>query len=1426
MKPVVITAGTAQRYYYEKDPIFNEDGSGNNIEFQGTTAEALGLEGFATKEQFKNILEGKDPDSGAQLVGDGGNEKKRAAIDLPFSAPKSVSHAALVLEDDRVVEAHDKAVEKALEFIEKNYAKTRAYEKDENGENQRVERYTGNIAVAKVKHSTARPVDGQAPDPSLHTHSLIMNITYDKESDSFKALSNEDIFKNQKLIQDVYKSELAKELQKSGFSIEHKSNGNFEIAGYDQNILNNFSKRHFEVEKEKEALRTQGFEGSEGLLDEVSQHNSKSGKVDMSKEELVGNWANQHEKEGLTGLDELREKIDREGSKESNFKYSAKEVMEIAAQNLHSNESVFSQEDLLKESLKVGRGHYGIEDFEKELEGIKKIGQKESSELVRVDEDKFTTKGMKDIESENTKIVKNQKSFGSLMSKEEARDAIKAFEEEKGWNMTVGQRNAVEQLLTNDSQFLAIQGDAGVGKTTLLEAFRIANEMKETNAGIQILAPTGKAASEAFEASGIDSATVDSFLIKNKDKKVEDTFNEIKDKNEKAIQSGSVFKSTYIPKDKEKDFKQANEDFKKRTYKSVSKNVTTGRNYYKVDKFEELKFGKQKGATRKSSFEVKGDIFKNVSETKLKDGTTIKQERTEWNPLKSSKIKGFDSVMSWSSYKNVEKEAGNRFKDFLKSDKKFGERFKDLLDSDKYVKSKDTGFSVSLAGITVSKSSHTKENGEGKSSWNVSAFGSKVLDISKDTAVKSFEGNKEGKDWKINVETKTSGFTLFGTGVKTKVETVKDKEGNVLSSRGVKEKSIFGIKFGKMTTMENGVVSETSYSKVGEKTLNVDTKLAGEYSTSKANEVAEQIKKDTVTSLNGDKILVVDESSMLSAKKANELLKYAEENNVRVVFMGDSKQLQSIESGRFFDQLKENTQTVEVTESVRQRGNKEAKEMVDKVASKDILGGLEDLEKWKGGSIVESNSFSERVQVAAAEIIKSEKDTLVVAGTRKEVGEVNDNVRAAKFGSKDFGDTYEVKVGKNLSSFAKQRADTFHEGQIVSSNVEIQGLKKYKEYEVVGKDTKHNTLTVKDENGKQVKIDLTENGRSLAVKEKETRNFAEGDRIVFLKNDKEKGVFNGELAYISKIDGNQFTVQKENGKEVQIDVSKYKDIDHGYAVTVNKSQGTTAKNVVAMFSTENGSMNNYNFSYVALSRHKENVTLVVDNYDKLKDQVINEQFKTSSLDFPANEGNKDYFDSGKKKQGEFKMESSSLDIRETVSQFNEQREGVVDMDKVKSQTNEFRKMRDHSDQSSKEFRESQRGFMDGQAVIRDGVSKEALEQFAKFAVDKNLMSVENAQQFVENSLKNAENLEKVGILEKVGDGEYKFKDEKAKEILAENLGKDYKVLAKENLEAYGDFRDLQTVQKDQYKEEKSVDQSKDKDFSEKSKDNSAEHDKS
>ena len=76
-------------------------------------------------DKFTAFLEGETPDGRLMGRTRNGEREHRPGVDLPFSASKTASVAALVLGDTRVVEAHDKAVRAAMSVVEDRFISTR-----------------------------------------------------------------------------------------------------------------------------------------------------------------------------------------------------------------------------------------------------------------------------------------------------------------------------------------------------------------------------------------------------------------------------------------------------------------------------------------------------------------------------------------------------------------------------------------------------------------------------------------------------------------------------------------------------------------------------------------------------------------------------------------------------------------------------------------------------------------------------------------------------------------------------------------------------------------------------------------------------------------------------------------------------------------------------------------------------------------------------------------------------------------------------------------------------------------------------------------------------------------------------------------------------------------------------------------------------
>ena len=224
----------------------------------GEGSKELKLSGVTTEKDFLNLCHNIHPQTGEQLTPRMNTKRntvdknanvhesanRRVFYDFTLSPPKSVSIAALVGNDRRIIEAHDEAVTVAMRHLQ-IYAATRVRK-----QNQYSQRATGNVVGAVFRHDTSR-----ALDPHLHSHCILFNATWDATEGRWKALEACEMVTAQKFVRNVYYHEMVRSLQKFGYGVENNPRGDFEIIGVGKELIDRFSKRHREIdEKTKEFL--------------------------------------------------------------------------------------------------------------------------------------------------------------------------------------------------------------------------------------------------------------------------------------------------------------------------------------------------------------------------------------------------------------------------------------------------------------------------------------------------------------------------------------------------------------------------------------------------------------------------------------------------------------------------------------------------------------------------------------------------------------------------------------------------------------------------------------------------------------------------------------------------------------------------------------------------------------------------------------------------------------------------------------------------------------------------------------------------------------------------------------------------------------------------------------------------------------------
>ncbi|MGH3263508.1 MAG: MobF family relaxase, partial [Trebonia sp.] len=231
--------------YYLKD--------GGRVEAPGRWAqgaERFGIdpEHAVTGEQLLTLMAVRRPDTGGELRRAGGSGEAVAAIDATFSAPKSVS-AVWALADsglrERVEQAHETAVDRALIYATQQVPMIRRRVSPDLVIHQKA----AGLVATSWRHSTARAVADQVPDPQLHSHVLLHAAV--RRDGQLAAIDSRSWLVHQREIGAAYRTELARELHHLGLQIQRgtgRGQRYFELDGIPQELIDRWSSRHHQIQ--------------------------------------------------------------------------------------------------------------------------------------------------------------------------------------------------------------------------------------------------------------------------------------------------------------------------------------------------------------------------------------------------------------------------------------------------------------------------------------------------------------------------------------------------------------------------------------------------------------------------------------------------------------------------------------------------------------------------------------------------------------------------------------------------------------------------------------------------------------------------------------------------------------------------------------------------------------------------------------------------------------------------------------------------------------------------------------------------------------------------------------------------------------------------------------------------------------------------
>jgi conjugative relaxase-like TrwC/TraI family protein len=499
MSPGALNSAMAERYFeehYSQDDYYTQ-GQTCIGQWIGKGSAELGLVGDVNRDHFSALLQGNDPHNNHVLVPPHANGQHAAGWDSVYSAPKSVSIQALIGGDHRLIQAHEDAVRRTLQEVEKYATTHQGHDRD------RV--VSANVVGAAFNHLAARPVGNSdhGPDPQLHTHVVLLNVT--KRPDGrWRGLDPIEIYRSQSYGSAIYRSELAREVQKLGYRIEvTASNGSWELEGYSREQVMAFSQRREDIQQQ---MAEAGLSGPRAA--QIAALNSRQAKSQYDEAALRQKWKERAADLGIDTAAHLRLARSHRGGLDDHNKEAVPAVT-FAARHSTEREAVVDRRQLEGAALQYAMSKV-------DLDGVRlAIKQAEQAYTLiragkpdwRQPQGAFTTDETLALERENVAIVK----AGIEQAQPIADSAIvKQWAASKG--LSPDQIGAAELSLTSKSWVTAIEGLAGTAKTTTVGAIREFAEAQGYSVhGFGMTSGSVKALKEA----GLEAATV-AGLIANK----------------------------------------------------------------------------------------------------------------------------------------------------------------------------------------------------------------------------------------------------------------------------------------------------------------------------------------------------------------------------------------------------------------------------------------------------------------------------------------------------------------------------------------------------------------------------------------------------------------------------------------------------------------------------------------------------------------------------------------------------------------------------------------------------------------------------------------------------------------------------------------------------------------------------------------------
>jgi conjugative relaxase-like TrwC/TraI family protein len=355
-----------------------------------------------------------------------------------------------------------------------------------------------------------------------------------------------------------------------------------------------------------------------------------------------------------------------------------------------------------------------------------------------------------------------------------------------------------------------------------------------------------------------------------------------------------------------------------------------------------------------------------------------------------------------------------------------------------------------------------------------------------------------------------------------------------------------------------------------------------------------------------DAAIIVDEAGMVSSRQMAELIGLAERTGARIVFTGDTRQIQSIEAGDALRVLETESRLKSVSLREVQRQTDRGYRVAIEELRRDPEDGFQRLEAI--GAVREVGWSARATAVAEAwsrAAAREDRSVLVVCANHEEIARVTDMIREQRKQSGTLQDAHRLTRDVALGWTTAQKSDwrNYRPGQVLNFHRTVKGVERNATLEVVRVEGRG--VVVRTAGAER--LVTRKQAKSFEVFERKEFEIAAGDQLLLTANRRgpDFHATNGEIVTVRHVD-ERGRICLGDGRILPRD---YRQMAHGYAVTAHRSQGKTVDEVIV--SADGMSRELF---YVAASRGRDRIAVVTSDAEALRASVGRSGTRQSAIE--------------------------------------------------------------------------------------------------------------------------------------------------------------------------------------------------------------------